>query len=48
MKLAGLIKTCLNETYSKGQIGYHLSDMFPIQMVQNKGMLHCHCFSTLF
>jgi hypothetical protein len=26
-----LIKTCLNETYSKIRIGKHLSDSFPIQ-----------------
>jgi hypothetical protein len=31
MKLVMLIKTCLNETYSKVLIGKHLSDSFPIQ-----------------
>jgi hypothetical protein len=31
MKLVKLIKMCLNETYSKVQIGKHLSDSFPIQ-----------------
>jgi hypothetical protein len=31
MKLARLIKMCLNETYSKVRIGKHLSDSFPIQ-----------------
>jgi hypothetical protein len=31
MKLVGLIKMCLNETYSKACIGKHLSDSFPIQ-----------------
>jgi hypothetical protein len=31
MKLARLIKMCLNETYSKVCIGKHLSDSFPIQ-----------------
>jgi hypothetical protein len=30
-KLVGLIKTCLNETYSKVRIGKHLSDSFPVQ-----------------
>jgi hypothetical protein len=30
MKLAKLIKMCLNETYSTAHIGKHLSDMFPI------------------
>jgi hypothetical protein len=31
MKLARLIKMCLNETYSKDHIGKHLSDNYPIQ-----------------
>ena len=31
MKLARLIKTCLNETYSRVRVGKHLSDMFPIR-----------------
>jgi hypothetical protein len=31
MKQAGLIKMCLNETYSKVHIDTHLSDKFPIQ-----------------
>jgi hypothetical protein len=31
MKLAGLIKMCLNETYSRGRVGKHLSDTLPIQ-----------------
>jgi hypothetical protein len=31
MKLVRLIKMCLNETYSKINIGKHLSDNFPIQ-----------------
>jgi hypothetical protein len=31
MKLLGLIKMCLNETYSKVHIGKHLSDSLPIQ-----------------
>jgi hypothetical protein len=31
MKLARLIKPCLNETYSKVHIGKHLSDSFPVQ-----------------
>jgi hypothetical protein len=30
-KLVGLIKTCLNETYSTVQISKNLSDKFPIQ-----------------
>jgi hypothetical protein len=31
MKLVRLIKMCLNETYSRGWIGKHLSDKFPIK-----------------
>jgi hypothetical protein len=31
MKLVGLIRMCLNETYSKVRIGEHLSYSFPIQ-----------------
>jgi len=31
MKLVRLIKMCLNETYSKVQVGKHLSDMLPIR-----------------
>jgi hypothetical protein len=31
MKLVRLIKMCLNEIYSKVQLGKHLSDSFPIQ-----------------
>jgi len=31
MKLAGLIKMCLNKTYSRVRVGKHLSNMFPIK-----------------
>jgi hypothetical protein len=31
MKLARLIKMCLNETYSTVRVGKNLSDMFPIR-----------------
>jgi len=31
MKLIWLIKMCLNETYSRVQVGKHFSDMFPIR-----------------
>ena len=31
MKLVGLIKMCLNETYSRVRVGKNLSDMFPIR-----------------
>jgi hypothetical protein len=37
MKLAGLIKMCLNETYSKFQVGKHLSDKFPIRNILKQG-----------
>jgi len=30
MKLVRLIKMCLNETYSRVQVGKNLSDMLPI------------------
>jgi len=33
MKLVKLIKFCVNETYSRVQVGKHLSDMFPYNMV---------------
>jgi hypothetical protein len=36
MKLVGLIKMCLYETYSKDGIGKHLSDNFPIQIDLNQ------------
>jgi len=31
MKPVRLIKMCLNETYSSGQVGKHMSEMFPIK-----------------
>ena len=31
MELLRLIKMCLNETYSSGQVGKNMSDMFPIK-----------------
>jgi hypothetical protein len=37
MKLARLIKMCLNETYSKVCIGKHLSESFPIQKGLKQG-----------
>jgi hypothetical protein len=47
MKPVGLIKTRLNETYSKVRIGKHLSDTFLIRLLRTKEMLYRHCFSTL-
>jgi hypothetical protein len=43
MKLARLIKMCLNETYSKIRVGKHLSDSFPIQNDLKQG----HALSPL-
>jgi hypothetical protein len=37
MKLARLIKICLNETYGNVRIGEHLSDNFPIQNSLKQG-----------
>jgi hypothetical protein len=37
MKLVGLVKMCLNETYSKVCIGKHLSNNFHIQNGLNQG-----------
>jgi len=37
MKLVRLIKMCLRETYSRVQVGKHLSDMFPITNGLKKG-----------
>jgi hypothetical protein len=43
MKPARLIKMCLNEAYSKVQIGKHLSDSFPFQ----NGLKQCDALSPL-
>ena len=37
MKLARLINMCLNETYSRFQVGKHLPDMLPIKNVLKHG-----------
>jgi hypothetical protein len=37
LKLLGLIKMCLYETYSKVCIGNHLSNNFPVQNGLNQG-----------
>jgi hypothetical protein len=48
MKLVQLIKMCLNESYSRVQVGKHLSDMFPIKNgLKRQDALSCHYFSTL-
>jgi hypothetical protein len=46
MNQVTLIKMCLNETYSKVDIGKYLSDNFPIQNGLKKEMLYSHSFST--
>jgi len=44
MKLVGQKKKmCLNETYSRVQVGEHLADMFPIK----KGLKHGDALSPL-
>jgi hypothetical protein len=37
MKLVKLMKICLNETYSKAQVGKYMSDMLPIKNNLNQG-----------
>jgi hypothetical protein len=37
MKLVRLIKMCLNETYSRVQVGKHLSNMFSIRYGLKQG-----------
>ena len=44
MKMVGLIKMCLRETFSRVRVGKHLSDMFPIKNCLKKG----HVLSPLF
>jgi hypothetical protein len=47
MKLARLMKMCLNETCGSVRIGKHLSDVFPIKNGLKKEMIYGHCFATL-
>jgi hypothetical protein len=37
VKLVGLIKLCLTETYSRFRVGKNLTDMFPIRNVLKQG-----------
>jgi hypothetical protein len=46
MKLVMLIKMCLKETYSKGHVGKHLSDNFPIQNGLKQGDAKSPLFSS--
>jgi hypothetical protein len=48
MKLVRLIKTCLNETYSKVRISKNLSDAFPIQSGLKQGDFYSHCFRRCY
>ena len=48
MKLVQLIKMCLNESYSRVQVGKHLSNMFPIKNgLKRQDALSRYYFSTL-
>jgi len=47
MKLARLIKMCLDGTDSRVPVGKHLSDMFRIKNGLNKEMPCRHCLLTL-
>jgi hypothetical protein len=46
-KLVGLIKMCLNETYSRVRIGKNRYDKFTVQNGLKQGDAYHHCFSTL-
>jgi hypothetical protein len=45
-KVVGLIKICLNETYSRFRIDKNLSDKFTVQNGLKQGDVYRHCFST--
>jgi hypothetical protein len=47
MKLVRLVKMRLNETYSRVQVGKHLSDTFPIKNGLKQGDALSPLFSTL-
>jgi len=44
MKLVRLIKMCVNEAYSRVQLGKHMSDTFYIRNGLKKEMLYRHGF----
>jgi hypothetical protein len=48
MKLDGLIRMCLNETYSNVCIGKNLSDAFPIQNGLKQGYALLPLLFSLF
>ena len=43
MKLVRLMKMCLNESYSRVQVGKHLSDVFPTKNDLDLEVLYCNC-----
>ena len=47
IKLVRLMKMCLNESYSRVQVGKHLSDVFPTKNDLDLEVLYCNCSSTL-
>jgi hypothetical protein len=47
LTLVRLIKKCVNETYSRVQVGKYLFDLFPIRNGVKKEKLYCHSFSNL-
>jgi hypothetical protein len=47
MKLARLIKMCLNQTYSKLHIDKYLCDTSPIRYHLKQEMINSPCFETL-
>jgi hypothetical protein len=47
MKLARLLKMCLNEAYYRVRVGKNLPYMFPIKNGLKNGVASTFCFSTL-
>ena len=47
MKLVVLLQMCVKETYSRVQVGKHLSDMFAFKNGLKQGDAYRYCFSTL-
>jgi len=49
LKLVMLLKMCLNETYSRVQVGKHLSDRFPIKnTLKKRGYFKAIAFQICF
>jgi hypothetical protein len=47
LKLLGLVKICLNETYSRVLVGKHLSDLFPVKNGLKQGDVSSPLFFNL-